>query len=295
MSVDHYENFPVASLLLPRRLREPVKNIYRFARTADDIADEGDALPDERLAALGQYRRALRDIASNSPSWRFDDTRLLSVFAPLQATIAQFGLPVEPFDDLLSAFEQDVVKTRYASAEELLDYCRRSANPVGRLMLHLYGAYDSANAARSDAICSGLQLTNFWQDVAVDWDKNRVYLPRDAMLRHGIDERYIAARRGQADTRQARDPRQDAAWQSLMREQTGHARALLLQGYPLARALPGRIGFELRLVILGGLRILERLHTLHYDMFKHRPALEKADWIRLFLRALIFTPTSHES
>ncbi|MFA5488200.1 MAG: squalene synthase HpnC [Candidimonas sp.] len=298
MPVDHYENFPVASLLLPRRLREPVENIYRFARSADDLADEGDAPPEDRLAALEQYRQALRTIASGAPIPPFDETGLSEVFVPLQASIAAFGLPIRPFEDLLSAFEQDVVKTRYASAQELMDYCRRSANPVGRLMLHLYNVRDETSLAQSDAICSGLQLTNFWQDVAVDWRKDRVYLPRDAMLAHGVDERYIDERGrdcGDASAQGARDPRQDAAWRDLMREQAAHARGLLLRGAPLARRLPGRIGFELRLVVLGGLRILERLDTLHYDMFRHRPTLGKADWLSLLPRALLFTPRLHES
>jgi squalene synthase HpnC len=302
MAVDHYENFPVASLLLPRRLRTPVKDIYRYARTADDIADEGDAPAEQRLAQLAAYRTALRHIETRSLAC-IDDT-LAPVFIPLAETIEQCALPMTPFLDLLSAFEQDVLVKRYDSDEQLLDYCRRSANPVGRLMLHLYGAASAANIADADAICTGLQLTNFWQDVALDWRKDRVYLPLDKLLRHGVHLDYLAERTAQAYAMSAHpgfsqsssgerrvplrqnDAAANAAWQALMREQIEQARALLLSGLPLTRRLPLRIGFELRLVVHGGLRILERLDQLHYDMFLHRPTLKKGDWTRLFCRAL---------
>jgi squalene synthase HpnC len=292
MAVDHYENFPVASILLPRRLRVPVQNVYRYARSADDIADEGDAQASERLAQLQGYRAALRDIADRALNLADGDTRK-PVFDPLADTIRRHALPLEPFLDLLSAFEQDIGTTRYGSASQLLDYCRRSANPVGRIMLHLYGKYDDANVAWSDAICTGLQLTNFWQDVAVDWRKNRVYLPQDALRRHNVDESYIAhysaLAGGTATTEGARAYAGDArtpAWRALMHEQAGHARHLLASGLPLTRRLPGRIGYELKLVVHGGLRILERLEQLHYDIFFHRPTLEKRDWILLLWRAL---------
>jgi squalene synthase HpnC len=163
MAVDHYENFPVASVLLPRRLRAPVRDIYRYARSADDIADEGDAQAGERLTQLDGYRAALRDIAGQTLNLADDDPRK-PVFQPLADTVRRHALPLEPFFDLLSAFEQDVSTTRYGSESQLLDYCRRSANPVGRIMLHLYGKYNEANLAWSDAICTGLQLTNFWNN-----------------------------------------------------------------------------------------------------------------------------------
>jgi squalene synthase HpnC len=303
MAVDHYENFPVASLLLPRPLRAPVKAIYRFARSADDIADEGDAPPDLRLAGLAAYRRALGHIQSLSPGSIDEDLR--PVFVPLAAAITQWSLPMEPFFDLLSAFEQDVVTQRYDDDAQLLDYCRRSANPVGRLMLHLYGAAGPENVADADAVCTGLQLTNFWQDVAVDWHKDRVYLPLDKLARHGVSLDYLARRAavpshpGATDAHPGRpeasqptgavernDTAADMAWQALMREQVEQARRMLLRGLPLARRLPTRIGFELRLVVHGGLRILERLDQLHYDMFRHRPTLTKVDWALLLYRAL---------
>src|SRR5690554_3767580 len=274
MSIDHYENFPVASVLLPARLRPAARNIYRYARSADDIADEGDARPEERLRQLGEYRIALDEISSSALSEHHGDS-IRRVFAPLQQTIQQHNLPVQPFTDLLSAFEQDVIKTRYATDAELLDYCRRSANPVGRLMLQLYKAAQPQNIEWADAICTGLQLTNFWQDVAIDWKKDRVYIPQDALQRHNVSEDYIASNTGRTGPLPF-----DHRWHTLMRAQTQQAREHLQYGLPLCRTLPGRIGFELRLVVHGGLRILERLDELHYDIFAQRPTLRKSDWLR---------------
>jgi squalene synthase HpnC len=235
MAVDHYENFPVASLLLPRRLHAPVKNIYRYARSADDIADEGDAPAGARLEQLAGYRAALQQIESGSLDLAEHDSRR-AVFLPLAHSIRQFDLPIAPFMDLISAFEQDIVTKRYATDAELFDYCRRSANPVGRLMLHLYGAATPGNLAEADAICTGLQLTNFWQDVAVDWQKGRVYLPQDKLRRHGVGEAYIAQR---ASLQQ--EPPADPAWKALMQDQVQEARELLESGLHLTRRLPGRI------------------------------------------------------
>ncbi len=274
MAVDHYENFPVASLLLPRRLQAPVRNIYRFARSADDIADEGDATPDQRLQQLASYRDALRQIEAGALALPECDARA-EVFMPLAQSIRQHELPMEPFFDLISAFEQDVATTRYESDTELLDYCRRSANPVGRLMLHLYQAATPPNLAQADAICTGLQLTNFWQDIAVDWQKGRIYLPRQKLNHYGVSEDHIA-----------RKLHTDAAWQALMQAQVQQARELLNSGLPLAHKLPGRLGLELKLVVHGGLRILERLNQLHYDVFFHRPTLTKRDWTLLLWRSL---------
>lgn len=298
MSVNHYENFPVASILLPRRLRTAVHNLYRFARSADDIADEGDALPSMRLAQLADYRDALDAIAADRLCLPAGDARK-PIFDPLQTTIRQHKLPLEPFFDLLNAFEQDVVVTRYETDAQLFDYCRRSANPVGRLMLHLYKAVDTPNLAASDAICTGLQLTNFWQDIAIDWQKGRLYLPRRVLERHGVTEAYIANRvtdatpERQASTmRRLQIPAEDGAraeqaWLSMMREQVQQARSLLNSGLPLANRLPGRFGLELKLIVHGGLRILERLDQLHYDIFQQRPKLAKSDWVVLFWRAVV--------
>ncbi|HTK02560.1 MAG TPA: squalene synthase HpnC [Bordetella sp.] len=275
MAVDHYENFPVASILLPRRLRAAVGDIYRFARSADDIADEGAADDARRLADLAAYREELHRIAQGKPGGRpVADPALAAVFDPLAATIANHQLPITPFYDLLSAFEQDVVVKRYADEATLLDYCSRSANPVGRLMLHLYGAADAANLRDADAICTGLQLVNFWQDVHIDWRKERVYLPQDALRRHGVTEEDVAT------------CRLTPAWEALMRDMTDRTRALLHSGAPLARRLPGRIGLELRLVVQGGLRILERIERVRYDVFMNRPRLGAKDWGVMMWRSL---------
>jgi squalene synthase HpnC len=271
MAIDHYENFPVASILLPARLRPAVAVIYRFARSADDLADEGDALPEQRLHALEEFETGLQRIADHQPPLSAPTAPL---FSALSEVIREYGLPLQPFHDLLSAFKQDVTTTRYASFPALLDYCRRSANPVGALMLHLYGAATPDNLRDSDAICSALQLINFWQDVAIDWQKARIYLPQDDMAAHGVDEAQLAS--GAAS----------AAFRRLMRFQTERARTMMLGGAPLCLRLPGRIGWELRLVVQGGLRILEKIDAVDYDVFAHRPVLGKRDWLPMAWRAL---------
>ncbi|TAK48223.1 MAG: squalene synthase HpnC [Betaproteobacteria bacterium] len=267
MPQGHYENFPVASWLLPPALRTPVAVIYRFARSADDIADEGDAAPPVRLAQLAACREELDRIDSGA------DPRT-PLYRELAQVVRQHALPVAPLRDLLSAFAQDVVKPRYADFAELLDYCRRSANPVGRLLLQLFGRTESTALAQSDAICSSLQLINFWQDVARDWDQGRVYLPQDEMLRFGVSERHIAAR----DC--------DAAWRALMQYQCERAQRMMLAGAPLAGMLGGRVALEIRVTIQGGLRILEKLARSGYDMFRRRPVLRAHDWPLLVWRAL---------
>ena len=267
MSVGHYENFPVASLLLPARLREPVTVIYRFARSADDFADEGDAAPEERLARLQAYRDALGEIAAGG-------TPQAPLFRDLARIVAAHRLPLALFHDLLDAFSQDVTKHRYADFAELLEYCRRSANPVGRLLLHLFERTSEENLRDADAICSGLQLTNFWQDVALDYAKRRIYLPRDEMQRFGVDERQIA------------EAHCDGAWRALIAFQIERTRAMLLAGAPLGRRLPGRIGLEIRLTVQGGLRILDKLAAAGADMFRQRPVLRAFDWPLLLARAL---------
>ena len=272
-TVTHYENFPVASWLCPPRLRPPIAAIYHFARTADDIADEGDASASERLAELQAYRAELARIAAGAaPAERWK-----SVFAPLQASIAQWQLPVPLLDDLLSAFMQDIAKTEqaatYADRAELLDYCRRSANPVGRLLLHLYGVNDATALSQSDAICSALQLINFWQDVAIDWKKDRVYLPQEDLTRFGVGESDIAA------------GRMTPAMRELLAFECERARQLMLAGAPLVHHLPGRLGWEIRLTVQGGLRILERIDAVAGDVFAHRPQLTASDWLVLLWRS----------
>jgi squalene synthase HpnC len=266
MAVDHYENFPVASVLLPPHLRAPVALIYRFAREADDFADEGDAEPSVRLQQLDYFRRQLmrleRGLAPEIP-W----------FYELGETIKRHGLPTEPFHDLLSAFSQDVVQARYASYEEVLDYCRRSANPVGRLLLVLYGSAERVHLGWSDAICSSLQLINFLQDVAIDYRKDRIYLPQDEMARFGVREEDIA--RGETGGR----------WKAFMAFQVERARELLEAGAPLGRALKGRIGLELRMIIAGGARILEKIEDVRGDVFNSRPILRPLDWPLMLWRS----------
>jgi len=274
MAVDHYENFPVASLLLPRRLRGPVTDIYRYARAADDIADEGAASDAQRLASLAAFRAELHRIGAEPGSVPAAAPELAGIFTPLARTIARHQLPITPFFDLLSAFEQDVMVKRYEDYAALLDYCSRSANPVGRLMLHLYDAATPDNLIQSDAICSGLQLVNFWQDVRVDWRKQRIYLPRADMQHHGVTEDDLAA------------CRLTPAWRALMAFQVERTRALLHSGAPLARRLPGRIGLELRIVVQGGLRILERIERSGYDVFMNRPELGVRDWAVMLWRTV---------
>ena len=262
--VDHYENFPVASWLCPPRLRPAVAAIYWFARTADDLADEGDAAPQQRLEQLAAYRADLVTVAAGgAPSGRWP-----AVFGPLARAIAEWRLPLPALADLLSAFEQDVAKTRdgagYADRAELLDYCRRSANPVGRLMLHLYGVDDPASIARSDAICTALQLINFWQDLGVDLPRGRRYLPESDCHAHGIDPLSPASAPLEARA-------------ALVREECEWARALMLEGAPLVRRVPGRAGWELRGVVQGGLRILDKIGALGFDTFARRPKLGASD------------------
>ncbi|MDR1162624.1 MAG: squalene synthase HpnC [Candidatus Accumulibacter sp.] len=267
MPVDHYENFPVASFLLPKRLRRPVEAIYRFARSADDIADEGDASDAERLRGLAEFDAELDRIERGEAPLRAD-------FQALAPLVEEWGLPIQLFRDLLDAFAQDVVKKRYADYDELLDYARRSANPVGRLLLGLVARASGENLRRSDCVCSSLQLINFWQDIALDWRKGRVYIPQDALSRFSIDERQIA------------EARWSPEWAALMDFLVDHARSLMLEGAPLVRDLPGRMGIEIRLTVQGGLRILERIRAARGDIFSRRPTLGPLDWLRMGVRAV---------
>ncbi|MDD5299966.1 MAG: squalene synthase HpnC [Gallionella sp.] len=269
MSVDHYENFPVASILMPKRLRKPVAAIYHFARAADDIADEGDLPDGERLRQLDEFHAELARIAAGEAS-------LVPLFRNLAAEIQQHALPMQPFHDLIDAFSQDVVKKRYANFDELLDYCRRSANPVGTLLLHLYGEATPVNIAYSDAICTSLQLINFWQDVAKDYAIGRIYLPLDELAQYGVSEAQIA--QGICDD----------AWRRLMQFQVDRARAMMLSGAPLGSILTGRIGLEMRMIIAGGLRILDKLENADHDMFRNRPVLRPFDWVIMLAKSAPF-------
>lgn len=279
MAVDHYENFPVASILLPARLRPAVAAIYVFARTADDFADEGDLPATERLRLLDSYRHEL-DRIEHSACGSNNEPTVHPVFHRLRPHIAEHRLPLALFRDLLDAFAQDVAKTRYASFEELLDYCSRSANPVGRLLLHLFDAATPDNLRRSDAICSALQLINHWQDVGIDAAKPvpRIYLPQDDMARCKVSEESILRRVTSADF--------SANFRELMKFQVDRARTLMLSGARLGRDLPGRIGLEIRVIVAGGLSILDKIEAADYDVFNRRPVLGALDWPRILIRAL---------
>ena len=267
MSVNHYENFPVASVLCPPALRPAVTAIYHFARTADDIADEGSASRGERLARLDRYERALHDSASGHKV-----TEWPHVFGPLAAQIATHALPITLLGQLLSAFKQDTHNPIYSDRAALLDYCSRSANPIGRLLLHLSKVDEPSALAQSDAICTALQLINFWQDMSVDHPRGRFYVPLADAQRHGLDVKTLRA--------------DSDASRTLMRELCGWTRQLMRQGEPLVHRLPGRFGWELRLVVQGGLRILDKIERQGFNTFGHRPTVGAIDAPLLLWRAL---------
>jgi squalene synthase HpnC len=272
--VTHYENFPVASILCPPHLRPAIAAIYHFARTADDLADEGDAGRDERLASLAAYRADLLATAQGKPT----STAWQTVFVPLGAIIQRHQLPLDLLTDLLDAFEQDVRFTfeqrRYADDAELLDYCRRSANPIGRLLLHLYGIHDAKALAQSDQICTALQLINFWQDVSVDVARQRWYPSTRAMQAAGVTDTDLQP---ESQSENAR---------LLIAFYAGNARAAMLKGSQLCKWLPGRAGWELRLVVQGGLRILDKIKQLQFATWRRRPKLTAWDLPVMLWRAL---------
>jgi len=277
LAADHYENFPVASLLLPARMRAPIEAIYAFARGADDIADEGDLTDEERLGGLETYLRALDAIeAGHGPGGAFER---------IARAVREHGLPVALLRDLIDAFKQDVVKKRYATFDELLDYSRRSANPVGRLVLHVFGRSDAGSFTQSDNICSALQLINFWQDVALDWEKGRVYIPQEDLERFAVTESDIA------------NTAVHSQWRELMAFECSRARGMLDAGAPLGRSLPGRLGLEIRATVGGGATILDEIDRVGGDVFRHRPVLKKMDWIKIIARSILKTgarPQPHE-
>lgn len=262
MAQSHYENFPVASRLLPKQLRQPISVIYAFARRADDFADEGNLSNEERLSALDDFSNKLNLIEQNK---EVDDT----TFIALADVIKQHELPLSLFHDLLTAFKMDVTKARYANFGEVMEYCRYSANPVGRLLLHLNNETSPQSLAQSDAICSALQLTNFLQDISQDLEESdRIYLPQDEMAQFGVSEDDIHNKITNSATRQ------------LIAFQIRRTVKLMQSGAPLGKVLKGRMGLELRMTIMGGSRILYRLNEQHDDVFS-RPRLNKWDiaWI----------------
>ena len=275
MAVDHYENFPVASILLPAQLREPVAAIYGFARSADDFADEGDLSPQQRGALLAAYQAELDAIERGEPTQH-------PVFLRLRPVIARYGLPLNLFRDLLAAFLQDVGKDRYGNFAELMDYCRRSADPVGRLLLHLFGHATADNLSRSDAICSALQLINHWQDIGIDASKGangRIYLPQDDMAKFGVSDCDVF--------RCAAAGPVSIGLRALMQFQVGRARTLMLSGASLGWDLPGRIGLEIRAIVAAGLRVLDKIEAVDYDVCNRRPMLQSVDWPLILWRSLV--------
>ena len=274
--IAHYENFPVASFLCPPRLRPPIAAIYHFARTADDLADEGQASAQERLQALADYRGQLALLAS-AQDVHFDP-RWARLFTALRSAVRDYGIPTALLHALLDAFVQDVEMTRdtacYTTDAQLLDYCSRSANPVGRLLLHLYGVHDASALARSDAICTALQLINFWQDPSVDIARGRYYFTTQALQRAQLHLQDLLALRNTPASR------------ALVRECCDYARATMLAGAPLVHQIPGRAGWELRLVVQGGLRILDKIQALHYNTLEVRPVLGPLDSGCMLWRAL---------
>ena len=268
----HYENFPVASRLLPKTARPHVAAIYGFARLADDFADEGQRTDEQRLALLDDWRRRLHETAAGRPP--DEDSDAGAIFLALGDTMRRCALDVQLFDDLLSAFRQDVLVKRYATWPDLLDYCRRSANPVGRLVLRISGYRDADLDAMSDAICSALQLTNFWQDLEIDWQKGRLYVPQSE-----ID----AAR---ADTNDLGRRRISPEWRAALTRAAAETRALFLRGRPLPNAVRGRLRWELRATWLGGMRILDRLERARFDVFRARPTLGLTDAMPIGWRAV---------
>lgn len=278
---EHYENFPVASRLLPPAMRPHVAAIYAFARVADDFADEPGREPGERLRLLNAWERRLDDAGRGSAGDALppeppgiDTDGAAQVFTALHDTIRRCDLPVQLLRDLLSAFRQDVTVTRYADWDGVLDYCRRSAHPVGRLVLRIAGYRDSRLDAASDALCTALQLTNFWQDFARDWRHGRLYVPADELARHGADARDLDA------------GRMTPAWRQALAASAARTRALFEAGRPVCDGVRGRLRWELRLTWLGGSRILEKLETDGFDVFRHRPTLGAADAPLLVWRTL---------
>ena len=269
----HYENFPVASALLPRPMRPHVAAVYAFARTADDMADEGDAPGSDRRAALESWQRRLHT-AVESVSWSPSGTRDDLILAAVAASIRSLDLPLSLFDDLISAFGQDTMTNRYGSWADVFDYCRRSANPVGRLVLRIAGYRDDGLDRSSDALCTALQLTNFWQDFGRDWRAGRLYVPRDVQLVTGADE-------AQLDGRTMPGP-----WARALEQCISVTRERFAEGRAVCDGVRGRLRAELRFTWLGGTRILERVERGRFALVATRPTLRLSDVPVITWRAL---------
>ncbi|HJT87267.1 MAG TPA: squalene synthase HpnC [Bryobacteraceae bacterium] len=266
LATRHYENFHVVSFLLPKRLHQDFYNVYAYCRWADDLGDEiGD--PAESLRLLQWWRGELDAM--------YEGRAAHPVFVALLPTVRQYEIPREPFADLIQAFVQDQTVTRYRGFEDLYEYCRYSANPVGRLVLYLCGYGDPERQRLSDATCTALQLANFWQDVTVDLLKDRVYIPLELMSRHGYSLEELFARSF------------TPAFEGVMREAVEVARGLFRKGQPLARMVDRRLSLDVDLFSRGGLRILEKIERQGYDVLRARPAISKAERVSLLLRSLV--------
>lgn len=269
MAQSHYENFPVASVLLPQKLRLPISVIYAFSRTADDFADEGDLAQETRLEQLDDYSKALSEIKNQDYSGKNP------IFIALADVIKKHDLPISLFNDLLSAFKQDVVKNRYANFEEVLDYCNRSANPVGRLLLHLNGEPKDEQLEQSDAVCSALQLINFYQDIVQDYtEQNRIYIPQDELTQAELTESDLVKPDSQKIA-------------PLIRSLYQRAQHLMLKGYPLGATLTGRMGWEVRAMTLGGITTLGLLIQQDDNKLLQRPRLDKTTLLKLLTISLV--------
>ena len=282
----HYENFPVASLLVPRRMRPAIAAVYAFARRADDFADEPGYVPDERLRLLDDWQRRLDAAAAGTVSGDAADDL---IFVAVADAMRRHQLPASLFSDLLSAFRQDVTTTRYERWDDVLDYCRRSANPVGRLVLRIAGHRDDALDRSSDALCTALQLTNFWQDFARDWQNGRLYVPRADCESFGAREEALDAVIGYPGRAQASpEKRLPPEWRAAMGEMARRTRQLFADGRKVCEGVRGRLRYELRFTWHGGSRILERIERSDFDVL-HRPALGAGDAISILWRAALWT------
>jgi squalene synthase HpnC len=263
----HYENFPVVSLFLPKRLRKHIAVVYQFARQADDLADEGNINCELRIANLELYEKSFKKcLAGNYENF---------FWHALQNTILGFNLTPQYFLDLLSAFKQDVVKNRYNSFSEILNYCERSANPVGRIILEFFDIRDELSINYSDAVCTALQLTNFYQDVSIDIEKGRVYIPLDEVEKFGVGLNQFELKKNNAN------------FEKLLKFQVERTKDIFLVGHKLVERLPGQLRPQIKMTILGGEKILEKIEKLNYNVLNFRPKLSKQDYLKLFMKTVI--------
>lgn len=277
IALGHYENFPVVSWVLPRALRTHFFNVYAFCRWADDLGDEIEGA-ERSLELLGWWRSQLKACYAGLPGagqkQSTGSVRLHPVFVALAPTIVEFNLPQSAFEDLIQAFEQDQRVLEYETFEQLQEYCRRSANPVGRLVLHLCRSVTEENLAWSDSICTGLQLANFWQDVARDFEMGRIYLPAEDRRRFGYSPEQMQNREF------------NPAFQQLMEFEVARARQFLWDGLPLVPQLPGRLQVDIDLFARGGLKILDHVEGVQFNVWKTRPEVAKREFFGLLLQSL---------